>query len=464
MTDAASGRLSLSELERLIRSGEIDTVMTVFPDLYGRLVGKRITGHFFLEETAADGMHCCDYLLACDMEMDPVAGYEFASWQRGYGDILARPDLATLRRAGWLERTAVVFCDLFDEHDHQPVAVAPRTILQRQRERAAAMGFVAKAGSELEFFLLRESYEEADGKYFAGLTPFGRYVEDYHILQGAREEPIVGAIRRAMDASAVPVEFSKGEWGPGQHEINLRYGEVLEMADRHALYKEAAKQIAAAHGHALTFMAKFDEALAGNSFHLHMSLWSKDDDRPVFAGDSPLPGSDVAASDAFRWYLGGLLTHARECMLLFAPNVNSYKRYVAGSFAPTRIAWSYDNRTVGFRLVGSGSSLRAECRVPGGDANPYLVMAIALAAGLDGIERRVEPPAQFRGDAYQAGELPCVPLSLEEALREFRSSAWVRSVLGDAVVDHYAHFAEIELQKFARVVTTWERRRFLERG
>ncbi|HYC56431.1 MAG TPA: glutamine synthetase family protein [Candidatus Binatia bacterium] len=464
MSESGTGKLNLSELEGLIRSGQIDTVMTVFPDLYGRLVGKRITGHFFLEEIATDGMHCCDYLLACDMEMDPVAGYDFASWQRGYGDVLARPDLTTLRRAAWLEGTAVVFCDLFHEHDHSPVSVAPRTILQRQRERAAALGYVAKSASELEFFLLRESYEEAERKHFAGLTPFGRYVEDYHILQGAREEPIVGAIRRAMDASAVPVEFSKGEWGPGQHEINLRYGEVVEMADRHVLYKEAAKQIASAHGSALTFMAKFDEALAGNSFHLHMSLWSKDGDDPIFVGDRPLSGSSVASSDQFRWYLGGLLAHARECMLLFAPNVNSYKRYVAGSFAPTRIAWSYDNRTVGFRLVGKGASLRAECRVPGGDANPYLVKAIALAAGLDGIERKIEPPEQFRGDAYQAGDLPTVPLSLDESLREFRGSAWVRSVLGDDVVAHYAHFAEVELDKFSRTVTTWERRRFMERG
>jgi glutamine synthetase len=463
MAEPGSGRLTADELHELVRSGEIDTVLTVFPDMYGRLMGKRITGHYFLSEVSDAGMHACDYLFACDMEMDPVPGYAFASWADGYGDVHAVPDLSTLRRAAWLERTAIVLCDIFDEETGAPVEVAPRTILRRQVERARNMGFVPKAGTELEFFLLRDSHEAAAAKNFEGLEPFGPYVEDYHVLQGTREEPIVGAIRRAMDASAVPVEFSKGEWGPGQHEINLRYAEMLEMADRHTIYKHAAKEIAMLAGHCLTFMAKLDENLAGNSMHVHSSLWGEDG-RAVFAGDGPpLPGTKARPSDEFRWYVGGLLAHARESAFFFAPTVNSYKRYVAGTFAPTAIAWSYDNRTAGFRVVGHGPSLRIECRVPGADANPYLALALHLAAGLDGIAHRIEPPEAFRGDVYQAHDLDKVPGSLDEALAAFRASTFVADTLGPDVQAHYVRFGEVELEKFRMAVTGWERRRYLER-
>ncbi|GIW42067.1 MAG: glutamine synthetase [Candidatus Binatia bacterium] len=409
------GMLGVDELRALVRQGEIDTVLAVFPDLYGRLVGKRITGRFFCEEVLEHGMHACDYLLACDMEMDPVPGYRFASWEKGYGDIRCVPDLSTLRRAAWLERTALVLCDVHDERTGDLVAVAPRTILRRQVERARAAGYVAMGGSELEFFLLRETYESAREKGFDNLEPFGWYVEDYHILQGTKAEPLVGAIRRHMESSGVPVEFSKGEWGPGQHEINLRYTEFLEMADRHVVYKHAAKEIAARQGLAVTFMAKFDDRLAGNSMHLHASLWSAADLRPLFASD----GSGSGPTDTFRWWLGGLLRHARAATLLFAPYVNSYKRFRAGSFAPTKIAWAHDNRTVGFRVVGRGASRRIECRIPGADANPYLAYAATLAAGLDGIARKIEPPPAFRGDAYRAEDLPSVPTSLPEAIAEF---------------------------------------------
>lgn len=433
--------------------------------MYGRMMGKRITGHFFLSEIAEQGMHVCDYLFACDMEMDPVPGYQFASWADGYGDVHAVPDLNTLRVASWLDRSAFVICDIFHEESGEPIALAPRTVLRRQLDRAKEMGFVAKAGTELEFFLLRDDYDEARRKNFEGLEPFGPYVADYHILQGTREEPIVGAIRRAMDESGVPIEFSKGEWGPGQHEINLRYTEMLEMADRHSIYKHAAKEIAMLSGHCLTFMAKLDENLAGNSMHLHSSLWGATDDRPVFAGDGePLPGTRSVPSDEFRWYVGGLLAHARESSLFFAPNVNSYKRYIPGTFAPTGIAWSYDNRTAGFRVVGHGPSLRIECRIPGADCNPYLAMALHLAAGLDGIANRTEPPELFRGDVYEAEGLEQVPHTLDESLALFRESAFVARVLGDDVRDHYVRFAEVELEKFRVAVTGWERRRFLERG
>jgi len=463
--EVAPGILSRNDLVRLIESGEIDTVVTAFPDMYGRLVGKRITGHFFLSEILDGGMHACDYLLACDMEMDPVAGYAFASWADGYGDVHAVPDLTTLRRASWLDRSALVLCDLHDEENGESIAVAPRTILQRQCSRAAQAGFRVMAGTELEFFLLHDSYDEVREKHYEDLQMFGEYVEDYHILQGTREEPIVGAVRRAMDTSGVPVEFSKGEWGPGQHEINLRYAEAVEMADRHAIYKHAAKEIAISQGRALTFMAKLDERLAGNSCHIHSSLWDLSDGRPLFCGDGePIAGTRSAPSQLFMWYLGGLIAHARECSMFWAPNVNSYKRYVAGTFAPTGIAWSYDNRTAGFRLLGHGAGLRVECRIPGADANPYLALAATLAAGLDGIANKIDPPPRFEGDVYQAEDLPSVPRSLDEALREFRDSSFMRGALGDEVVDHYSHFAEIELAKFSSAVTGWERRRFLERG
>ena len=462
---AGSGRLDREQLARLVRDGEIDTVLTVFPDMYGRLVGKRITGHFFLSEVIDQGMHACDYLLACDMEMDPVPGYAFTSWQDGYGDFHALPDLGTLRVAAWLDRTAIVICDLLNEESGEPVEVAPRTILKRQLERASALGYTVNAASELEFFLLRDTYEQARAKNFEDLEMFGWYVEDYHVLQATREEPVVGAIRRAMDASAIPVEFSKGEWGPGQHEINLRYAEMLEMADRHCIYKHAAKEIAMLAGHGLTFMAKLDESLAGNSCHVHSSLWDSSGETALFSGDGPpLPGTRTAPTDLFMWYLGGLIEHARECSLFFAPNVNSYKRYMKGTFAPTAVAWSYDNRTAGFRVLGHGPSLRVECRVPGADANPYLAMAATLASGLDGIARKTAPPPRFEGDAYQAADLPSVASTLEEALDAFTGSTFFAEAFGAPVVEHYSHYARVELDKFRAAVTGWERRRFLERG
>lgn len=452
------GWIAEEELLGLVERGEVETVLAVFPDLYGRLVGKRITGHFFCEEVLAHGMHVCDYLLACDMEMDPVPGYRFASWQKGYGDVRCVPDLGTLRRATWLERTALVLCDVYVEEKEELVAVAPRSILKRQLARAAALGFEAMGGSELELFVLRETYESAHRKGFDNLEPFGWYVEDYHTLQGFKTEGLIGAIRRHLDASGVPVEFSKGEWGPGQHEINLRYANFLEMADRHVIYKQAAKEIAIQQGLAVTFMAKLDERYAGSSMHLHSSLWSADTREALFAGDAQ------ALPDRCRWWLGGLMRHARACALMFAPYVNSYKRFRAGSFAPTKIAWAYDNRTVGFRVVGHGPSLRVECRIPGADANPYLAFAATLAAGLDGIANRIEPGAAFRGDAYAAAELPSVPETLPEAIAEFGASALLREAFGADVVEHLLHFARTEQRKFEEVVTTWERRRFFERA
>jgi glutamine synthetase len=453
------GMLTADELRDGIRTGEIETVIAVFPDLYGRLVGKRITGRYFRDEVLGHGMHVCDYLLACDMEMDPTPGYRFTSWADGYGDMRCIPDLRTLRRATWIDKTALVLCDVLEEERDVPVAVAPRNILKRQLERVQSMGFRAMGASELELFVLRETYESAHEKGFDQLQTFGWYIEDYHTLQGAKSEALIGAIRRHLDNSGIPVEFSKGEWGPGQQEINLRYAEFLEMADRHVIYKQAAKEIAIQQGLAVTFMAKMDERYAGSSMHLHSSLWSADGATPQFAG-----GTVEQLPDLFRWWLGGLIQHAPASTLMFAPYVNSYKRFRDGSFAPTAIAWSYDNRTTGFRVLGHGPGARVECRIPGADANPYLAFAATLAAGLDGISNKIEPPPIFRGDGYAAAELPRIPRSLPEAIAAFEASALFRTAFGEPVVEHLIHFARTEQRKFEDTVTTWERRRYFERA
>jgi glutamine synthetase len=455
------GMLTHADLESEIERGEVDTVLTVFPDMYGRLVGKRVTGRFFLEQVARGGMHACDYLLACDMEMDPVPGYAFASWEKGYGDVHCVPDLATLRRAAWLPRTALVLCDVVTDGGHAPVEVAPRSMLERQVDRARAAGFSVMAGAEIELYAFDETYESARAKHYHDLQPMGSYIEDYHIFQGTKEEGLIGAIRRGLDASGVPVESSKGEWGPGQQEINLAFSEALVQADRNAIYKHAAKEIAFAQGKAVTFMAKWDERFAGSSMHVHISLWDAPGGRNLFEGDERV--GPVLANDTFRHFLGGWMRHARDFAACYAPHVASYKRYQAGSFAPTGLAWSYDNRTAGFRAVGRGQSLRIECRIPGADANPYVVYAAAIAAGLDGIENRIEPPPVFEGDIYNAESLPRVPATLREATALFRESEAAREAFGEDVVAHYLHFLETEQRKFDEVVTCWERARFFER-
>jgi glutamine synthetase len=462
MAGAPRGMLDLEALERGIDDGSIETVVTALPDCHGRLVGKRISGRFFLDHIADHGMHVCNYLLACDMEMDPTPGYAFASWEQGYGDIRAVPDFATLRVGAWLDKTAIVLCDAVEEEVDDLVEVAPRTVLRRQVERAAERGFAPQMASELEFFLFHDDYATAHAKGYRDLRTSQRYVEDYHVLSGTFAEPVLGEIRRRVDASGIPVEFSKGEWGPGQHEINLRYASALEMADRHVIYKLAAKEIAAAAGCALTFMAKWDARFGGSSLHVHMSLWDEAGE-PLFPGEVALAGTAARAADTFLWFLGGLLVHARELTWFFAPNVNSYKRFCPGTFAPTGIAWSYDNRTAGFRVVGRGPSLRIECRIPGADANPYLAYAALLAAGLDGIERRIDPGPAFRGDVYGAEGLPQVPGSLAEAIAVLEQSTFARKALGDAVVDHYLHFARTELAACEAQVTDVERRRYFER-
>lgn len=447
------GRIDIDTLKRMVADDEIDTVIAAFPDMYGRLVGKRIVGRFFVDEVVAHGLHACDYLLACDMEMDPVPGYAFTSWAKGYGDFRPIPDFDTLRIASWLERTALVLCDVYREDKRELVPLAPRSVLRRQLAHAEQRGFSVMAASELELYVFKDSYEQVAEKGFINATPIGRVIEDYHILQGTKEEHLIGAIRNHLERSGVPVESSKGEWGPGQQEIGLRYAEALEMADRHSIYKHAAKEIAWQKGHAITFMAKWDERHAGSSCHIHMSLWDERGKKPQF---------NSVDSDTFRWFLGGWMKHIRETFAFYAPYPASYKRYVAGSFAPTGIAWSHDNRTAGFRIVGHGPSLRIECRAPGADANVYLAFAAAMAAGLDGIEHHVEPPPAFEGDVYAAAELPHVPQSLNESIHALAESEWARATFGEDVVEHYLHFFRTEQRKFDAAVTDWERRRYFE--
>ncbi len=456
------GRLTREDLRRLVKQGEIETVLTVFPDLYGRLMGKRFVGRFFLESVADHRMHACNYLLACDMEMDPVPGYGFTSWESGYGDFRCVPDWGTLRRAAWLEKSAIVLCDLVTDPGAVPIEVAPRRVLQRQVGSAREMGFLAQGGSEIELYLFRESYESARQKNYENLETFGTYIEDYHIFQGTKKEPLIGSIVRALEKSGVPVEGSKGEWGPGQQEINLEYSELLEQADRNVLYKHAAREIAHHQGLAVTFMAKWDERLAGSSMHQHLSLWDPEGKRNLFAGQVRL--GPVSCSNLFGWFLAGWMARAEELAVCYAPSVNSYKRYQSASFAPTAIAWSHDNRTAGFRVVGHGESLRIECRIPGADANPHLAYAAALAAGLDGIRRRIEPPQIFQGNAYAAKALPRVPNTLRDAIAKFESSGFAREAFGEEFVEHYLHFLRTEQRKFDEAVTSWERARFFERG
>jgi glutamine synthetase len=391
--------------------------------------------------------------------MEPVPGYRYANWERGYGDFHLAPDLNTLRIASWLDRTALVICNVQDEGTHELVPYAPRSLLLRALDRAENLEYTVYAASELEYFIFQDSFRAAAQNAYRDLDPAGWYIEDYHALQGAREEAFNGAVRRHLKLSGIPVENSKGEWGRGQHEVNVRYADILTMADRHAVYKQCLKEIADQMDISVTFMAKYAQDQAGSSCHIHLSLWA--DAANAFAGTEMC--GPVAASEPFRWFLGGWLHHLPEMMVFYAPTVNSYKRYQAGSWAPTRIAWSHDNRTAGFRVVGEGPSLRIESRVPGADCNPYLTYAAALFSGLDGIENQIEPPELFTGDVYEAQHLPHVPRTLREALELFQQSDFARRILGEEVVEHYAHFFHVEQSAFDQAVTDWERIRYFER-
>jgi glutamine synthetase len=438
-------------LEELRSDSSIDTVIMAFTDMQGRLLGKRLHRDFFFEQVEhGHGTEGCNYLLALDMEMDPVPGYEIASWERGYGDFNLSPDLTTLRRIPWLEATALVLCDV-SWFDGAPVRPSPRQVLRAQVDRAREHGFEVMVGSELEFYLLRETYEEAHRKGYRDLTPSVPYILDYHILATSYDEPLLRQIRNGMHGAGIPVETSKGEAWPGQQEINFRYADALTMADNHAVYKNGAKEIAFQNGCSITFMAKPDHTWIGSSCHIHSSLWRSGES--LFAGET----------EKFRQYLAGQIACARELALFFAPNVNSYKRFAAGSWAPTTLAWGIDNRTCGFRIVGSGSAMRVESRIPGGDVNPYLAFAATIASGLYGIENNLELAPALEGNAYESAA-DRFPSSLREAIAALEGGSFARSAFGDDVVDHYLTYARTEQEVFDKVVTSWERERLYERG
>ena len=443
--------MSVEELRADVETGAVDTVIAAFTDMQGRLMGKRLDAEFFLEELdAGHEVEGCNYLLALEMEMDPVPGYALASWERGYGDFGLQPDLGTLRRIPWHDATALVLCDV-QWHDGSTVAPSPRQVLKAQVDKARGMGFEAMFGSELEFFLFRETYEEAHAKHYRDLTPSVPYILDYHILASGYDEPFLRAIRKAMKVAGMKVESSKGEAWPGQHEINFRFADALKTADDHVIYKTGVKGLAHQCGMSVTFMAKPDHTWVGSSCHIHSSLWR--DGEAAFAGES----------DLFRQYLAGQIACASELAIFFAPTINSYKRFAAGSWAPTTLAWAHDNRTCGFRIVGHGSSLRPETRIPGADANPYLAFAALLASGLHGIERGLELGPAFEGNAYES-DVERFPHTLRDGIARLENGSVARELLGDEVVDHYLNYARTEQELFDRTVTGYERERMFERG
>jgi len=451
--------LTLETLSEAFAAGDIDTVIVAAIDMQGRLMGKRFHAAHFLnggwQET-----HCCNYLLATDMEMITVPGYAASSWEKGYGDYVMKPDLATLRRVPWLEGTALVLCDLLDHHTHEEVAHSPRAILKRQVERARKMGFSAMMATELEFFVFDNSYEELRDSGFRDPRLISAYNEDYHIFQTTKEEPLMRALRNGLYGAGILVENTKGEAEAGQAEVNIRYAAALDTADGHVITKAAAKEIAHAHGKSVTFMAKYDHNRAGSSSHVHQSLWTQDGE-PAFVDAADEHGM----SALMKHYMAGQLAHARDITLFLAPYVNSYKRFCVGMFAPTKAVWSADNRTAGFRVCGEGTkAVRVECRIGGADLNPYLACAALLAAGLDGVENKMELEPELRGDMYGAEGAREIPKTLREAAELAAGSDFLRSALGAEVVEHYVHAARWEISEHDRVVTDWEVQRGLERA
>lgn len=441
-----------------IADGSIDTVVIAFPDMHGRPVGKRVTADYFESHAAEHGIECCEYLLAVDVDMTPLPGYRFASWDTGYGDVVCHPDFSTARRIPWLEGTAWVIADLSDGSGG-PVEVSPRQILRRQLERAAERGLRVLAATELEFYLFRDSYEEAAAKGWRGLEPHTSTIEDYQLLQTSREEYILRRIRNEMIGAGIPVEFSKGEAGRGQHEVNVTYDEALTAADRHLVFKNGIKEIAAQEGRAATFMAKWTMDDTGSSCHVHTSLWDAESGEPLMADPTHATGLSVVG----RQFLAGQLAAARELAWCAAPTVNSYRRYVPGSWAPTAVVWGEDNRTCGFRVVGTGAGRRIESRIPGADVNPYLVLAASVAAGLYGVDHELELGPAYPRNAYEASDVPRIPSTLVEAIDELRGSKVAVEAFGAEVHHHLLNTAVQEWEASNRYVTDWELARYFER-
>jgi glutamine synthetase len=454
-----AGNMTFEALKKAVASGEIDTVLVAGIDMQGRLMGKRFHAAFFVESGWKE-THCCNYLLAVDMEMTTVPGYKSAGWEQGYGDYVLKPDMATLRPLPWLPGTALVLGDLLDHHTHDEVSISPRAILKRQVARARAMGLEPMMATELEFYIFENSYENLRDGGLRDLRPISAYNEDYHLFQTTKEEGLMRAVRNGLYGAGIPVENTKGEADSGQHEVNYKYSDALDTADNHVIVKQAVKEIAHAAGKSVTFMAKYDHRKAGSSAHIHQSLWTTDG-KPAFADKDDAHGM----SAMMKHYLAGQLAHAREITAFLAPYVNSYKRFCIGLFAPTKAVWSADNRTAGFRICGEHSkAIRVECRIPGSDVNPYLACAALLAAGLDGIDKKMELEPEMKGDMYHAGGVREIPRNLREAADLLEGSAMLRQAFGDDVVDHYTHAARWEIQETDRVVTDFEIQRLLERA
>ncbi|MGN6770976.1 MAG: glutamine synthetase family protein [Rhizobiaceae bacterium] len=454
-----AGNLTFDQLKVAVAAGEIDTVLACATDMQGRLFGKRFLGRYFVESGHAE-THGCDYLLANDIDMEPVPGYKAAGWSRGYGDFVMKPDMATLRTIPWLEKTVLVLCDVLDHYRHEDLPHSPRGLLKRQVARLKERGYLAYFASELEFYLFDETFRSAREKRWQGLDTASPYIQDYLIQLTTKEEGVMRAIRNGIEAAGIPVECSKGEWGPGQEEINVRYAEALEMADRHVVLKNGCKEIAAQHGKAVTFMAKYDYALAGSSSHIHNSLWSADGKTPLFYDKK----ADFTLSELGRQWAAGQLKYARDFTWFLAPYINSYKRFQAGTFAPTKIMWSDDNRTAGFRLCGTGTKgVRMECRIGGADLNPYLAFAALIAAGLAGVDEKLELQKPFVGDAYRAARLPEIPKTLRDAVEALAKSKMLKTAFGADAVEHYVHTARWEQLEYDRRVTDWELHRGFER-
>ncbi|MDG3575923.1 glutamine synthetase family protein [Rhizobium sp. YJ-22] len=451
---------TFEDLKKDVAEGRIDTVLACQVDMQGRLMGKRFQAEYFVE-SAYEETHSCNYLLATDMEMETVSGYKATSWEKGYGDYTMKPDLSTLRRIPWLEGTALVLCDMLDHHTHEEVPHSPRAILKKQVKRLEAMGMKAFMATELEFFLFDQSYDALHQAGYRDMKLASPYNEDYHIFQTTKEEDVMRAIRKGLQGAGIPVENSKGEASAGQEEINVRYADALSMADRHAIIKNGCKEIAFLKGKAITFLAKWSYTAAGSSSHIHQSLWSADGKTPLFYDREAKHGM----SELMRHYMAGLLAHASEITYFLAPYINSYKRFMAGTFAPTKAVWSMDNRTAGYRLCGEGSKgIRVECRVGGSDLNPYLAMAALIAAGIDGIENKLALEPAFEGDAYGGKDIREIPHTLRDATAAMTESKMLRAAFGDAVIDHYTRAAQWEQEEYDRRITDWEVARGFERA
>jgi glutamine synthetase len=454
--------LSRDELQRLVSAGDVDTVIVAFSDMQGRLMGKRVSARFFLDEVAEGGAECCNYLFAVDVDMNTVGGYAMSGWDTGYGDMVMMPDLTTLRRIPWLPGTALVLADLV-WHDGSPIEPAPRRVLRRQLDRLRQRGLRAYVATELEFMVFDDTYRQAWANEYRGLTPASDYNMDYAVMASSRIEPLLRDIRRHMEGAGLRWEAVKGECNKGQQELGFTYDEAIVTCDNHGIYKNGAKEIADQHGKSVTFMAKYDER-EGNSCHIHLSLRS-DDDSAVFADE----GQPLGMSQTFRSFVAGVLATLRELTLFYAPNINSYKRFADRSFAPTVVVWGVDNRSCALRIVGHGDNLRVECRVPGGDVNQYLAVAALIAGGLHGIEQSLPLPEPCAGDAYQMSEpgkdskAERLPGTLAEAAALFDGSAVARQAFGEAVVSHYVNNARVEVTAFNEAVTDWERVRGFER-